>query len=194
MKEKGLLVKYFTTLSRDNGGLLLNCTWLDPWVTAKMLRLLFALAIKIIVAGALALEAAAAAQSMLRQSQEEAEVQDAVEDEQEKRDVERAAQRKEKNRIPKKMKKVLTEEEEKEAHAPFPCNIHPAFRTGYTPPRFLPVAFIRLNMLINQSSRLSTETSSVSSSESPSDPTCTRCTRCTSSMSSCNNTTFSPLP
>jgi flagellar biosynthesis GTPase FlhF len=117
IKEKGLLVKYFTTLSRDNGGLLLNCTWLDPWVTAKMLRLLFALAIKIIVAGALALEAAAAAQSMLRQSQEEAEVQDAVEDEQEKRDVERAAQRKEKNRIPKKMKKVLTEEEEKEAHA-----------------------------------------------------------------------------
>ena len=87
MKEKGGLVKYFATLSRDNGGLLLNCTWLDPWVTAKMLRLLFAPAIKIIVDGALALEAAAAARTLLRQSQEEAEVQDAVEDEQEKRDA-----------------------------------------------------------------------------------------------------------
>jgi hypothetical protein len=117
MKEKGGLVKYFTTHSRDNGGLLLNCTWLDPWVTAKMLRLLFAPAIRSIVDGALALKAAAAARTLLRQSQEEAEVQDAVEDEQEKWDVERAAQRKETNRIPKKKKKVLTEEEEEEAHA-----------------------------------------------------------------------------
>jgi hypothetical protein len=114
MKEKGNLVKYFEGISRDHGGLLLNRTWLDPWVVAKMLRLLFAPAIKRIVAGALALAAAAAARTLLRQAHEEAEVQDAVEDEQEKRDVERAAQRKEKNRIQKKEKRALTDEEEKE--------------------------------------------------------------------------------
>jgi hypothetical protein len=96
MKTKGKLAKYFTTLSRDNGRLFTNCTWLDPWVTAKMLLLLFAPAIRSIVEGTLALEAAAAARALLQQSQEEAEVQDAVEDEQEKWDAERAARRKEK--------------------------------------------------------------------------------------------------
>jgi hypothetical protein len=76
MKANGNLVKYFAGLSRDHGGLLLNHTWLDPWVTTKVLCLLFEAKIKSIVANALTLAAAAAARTLLRQAQEEAEVQD----------------------------------------------------------------------------------------------------------------------